>query len=452
MNEHSSMPLHAPTKTETREPVYDTRPAFDARLARRLARLTKRVVQALLRLAIGAAGYSARPGAPSQRGAARERVRRILVVRVDLLGDVVLTLPAVRALRRAYPEAAIDLLALKSTAPILAGDPDVTRVLACDPTLLQHPWKLLRGENRRELRALLHTLREARYDLALSVCGDVASILARLAAPRRSVGYAREAYPFLLTDTLPGGRYRTRQHEVSYVLDLAVAAGGIVLPEDAQPRLRVAPEAARMRDLLARARAERGVRGPVVAIHVGARNGQAKRWPPTHIAALAERLTRELDALVALTGAPNEAELAAAVVRRCGACVLNLVGKTTVPELAALLAASDLCVSGDSGPMHVACAVGTPVVALHGPTDPGQSGPTAPDAIVLRRELWCAPCYDPRATAECRFGNPVCMKELAPSLVFAAVRRQLARHGWDVARAAGGRPPVLTTTERVGAD
>ncbi len=453
MNEHSNMPLHAPTNAQMREPGYDTRPAFDARLARRLARLTKRVVQALLRLAIGAAGYGARPGALPQRGAARGRVRRILVVRVDLLGDVVLTLPAVRALRRAYPEAAIDLLALKSTAAILAGDPDVTRVLACDPTLLQHPWKLLRGGNRRELKALLRTLREAHYDLALSMCGDVASILTRLAAPHQSFGYAREAYPFLLTDTLPGGRYHTRQHEVSYVLDLAVAAGGVALPEDARPQLYVAPEvAARMRDVLARAREERGVRGPVVAIHVGARNGQAKRWPPAHIAALAERLTRELDALVALTGAPNEAELAAAVVRRCGAPVLNLVGRTTVPELAALLAASDLCVSGDSGPMHIAGAVGTPVVALHGPTDPAQSGPTAPDALVLRRELWCAPCYDPRATAECRFGNPVCMKELAPSLVFAAVRRQLARHGWDAARAKSSRPPVLTTTERVGAD
>ena len=264
-----------------------------------------------------------------------------------------LTLPAVRALRRAYPEAAIDLLALKSTAAMLAGDPDVTRVLACDPTLLQHPWKLLRGGNRRELKALLRTLREAHYDLALSMCGDVASILTRLAAPHQSFGYAREAYPFLLTDTLPGGRYHTRQHEVSYVLDLAVAAGGVALPEDARPRLYVAPEvAARMRDVLARAREERGVRGPVVAIHVGARNGQAKRWPPAHIAALAERLTRELDALVALTGAPNEAELAAAVVRRCGAPVLNLVGRTTVPELAALLAASNLCVSGDSGPMR----------------------------------------------------------------------------------------------------
>jgi ADP-heptose:LPS heptosyltransferase len=78
--------------------------------------------------------------------------------------------------------------------------------------------------------------------------------------------------------------------------------------------------------------------------------------------------------------------------------------------------------------MHIACAVRTPVVALLGPTDPAQSGPTAPDAIVLRHRLWCSPCYDSSATAECRFGNPICMKELAPGLVFAAVHRQLTRH------------------------
>ncbi|MGZ6391773.1 MAG: glycosyltransferase family 9 protein, partial [Ktedonobacterales bacterium] len=146
-----------------------------------------------------------------------------------------------------------------------------------------------------------------------------------------------------------------------------------------------------------------------------------------------DRLVNELDALVLLTGAPNEAPLAQVAMRAStSGKLVNLTGKTTIPELIALIAASDVVVSGDSGPMHIACAVGTPVVALHGPTDPGLSGPTAPDAIVLRRALWCSPCYDASATAECRFGNPVCMKGLAPGLVFAAVRRQLhrrTRHG-----------------------
>jgi ADP-heptose:LPS heptosyltransferase len=105
--------------------------------------------------------------------------------------------------------------------------------------------------------------------------------------------------------------------------------------------------------------------------------------------------------------------------------LLNFCGKSSLPELKALLAQSDLVISGDSGPMHIACAVGAPVIALHGPTDPVISGPTAPDALVLRRAIWCSPCYDASATAECRFGNPVCMKDLAPAAVFAAARRRL---------------------------
>jgi ADP-heptose:LPS heptosyltransferase len=83
--------------------------------------------------------------------------------------------------------------------------------------------------------------------------------------------------------------------------------------------------------------------------------------------------------------------------------------------------------------MHIACAVRTPVVALHGPTDPAISGPTAPDAVVLRQNLWCAPCYDASATAECRFSNPVCMKGISPSAVFSAAYMQLERHGWELA-------------------
>lgn len=275
---------------------------------------------------------------------------------------------------------------------------------------------------------MLRRLRANRYDLALSVSGDIGSILTRLTNARRRVGYAGEAYAGFLTDPVPGARYDEPLHEVRYVLRLAEAAGGIVSEEDAVPWLRVDVAARRaVRARLRDARRQTGATGPVITLHAGARNGQAKRWPPTHVAALAELLWREHRALVVLTGAPHEAPLAAEVVALAAAPVLNLAGKTSVPELVALLAESAVVVSGDSGPMHIACAVRTPVVALHGPTDPRISGPTTPDAIVLRQRLFCAPCYDASATAECRFANPVCMKELAPHRAAAAVARHLRR-------------------------
>jgi lipopolysaccharide heptosyltransferase II len=416
---------------------YDLRPPFDARFAERAKLVTKRRGQWLLRLALGAVGYATRTRMrPAGSQAVGGPPRRILVVRVDLLGDVVLSLPAVRALKRAYPEADIDLLVLKSTAGILEGQPGIHRILAYDPHVFRQPASFLRADHWLEAANVLRTIRASRYDLAVSISGDMGSILTRLSGAKRSFGYSREAYRHFLTDPLPGGRYLTRQHETEYVLALARAAGGITTsPEDARPRLIVVPSARyRISSLLGEGRARLGRTGPIVTLHGGARNGQAKRWPTGHFASLAERLIEEFNALVVLTGAGGEAQLARAIAERCHHPLLNLTGKTSLPELAALLSLSDLVISGDSGPMHIACAVGTPVISLHGPTDPVLSGPTAlsRDAIVLRRELWCSPCYDASATAQCPFGNPICMKNLQVDLVFGAARDRLVLSDYTV--------------------
>jgi lipopolysaccharide heptosyltransferase II len=411
---------------------YDLRPPFDARLAGRAKLLTKRRGQWLLRLALGAVGYATR----TRMRAAGDPPRRILVVRVDLLGDVVLSLPAVRALGRAYPEADIDLLVLQSTAGILEGQPGIHRVLAYDPHVFRRPASFLRPAHWLEAAKVLRTIRASRYDLAVSISGDMGSILTRLSGAKRRFGYSREAYRFFLTDPLPGGRYLTRQHETEYVLALARAAGGITTgSSDARPRLVVVPSARRrISSLLGSARAALGRTGPVITLHGGARNGQAKRWPTGHFARLADQLIEEFNALVVLTGAGGEAQLAGAIQAQCHHPLLNLAGKTSLPELSALLSASDLVISGDSGPMHIACAVGTPVISLHGPTDPLLSGPTSMStgAIVLRKDLWCSPCYDASATAQCPFGNPVCMKSLQVDLVFSAARDRLVISGYTV--------------------
>lgn len=410
---------------------YDSRRDVDQRGRDMLKRRAKRRAQTGLRRALALVGWLTRtdPRTGPELRAGNPAIRRILIVRVDLIGDVVLSLPAVRALRRAYPDAEIDTLTLRSTAGILDGEhEDIARVLTFDPGAFRRPSGLLRPQTWRDALALLRELRGARYDLAVSVSGDIGSILTRLSGAPRRVGYADEAYGSFLTDELPGGRYQRRQHEVRYVLALAERAGGLVEPEDELLGLRVVPEAAqRVSAMLEDARARLKRRGPTIALHTGARNGQAKRWPPEHFAALAERLVSDLDALVVLVGGPTEQDIAQAIVARMHTQALSLVGKTSLPELAALLDMCDLLITGDSGPMHIACAVRTPVVALHGPTDPGLSGPTDPNALILWRRLWCAPCYDASATAECRFGNPVCMKSLGPDLVFAAARRQLGR-------------------------
>ncbi len=158
---------------------YDTRPTFEARLGGVAKHATKRRAQMVLRVAIAAVGWLTRDqrfAVPPQAG--DPAIRRILVVRVDLLGDVVLSLPAVRALRRAYPRAQIDMLVLHSTAGILAGESaDIERVLTFDPHAWRRPAALLRPRTWRDALNLLRTLQAARYDLAVSISGDIGSIL-----------------------------------------------------------------------------------------------------------------------------------------------------------------------------------------------------------------------------------------------------------------------------------
>lgn len=418
-----------------RRTLYDQRPSLDGRLIRATLRRAKCAAQAVVWLALGSAGTLARvaAGVSQPLEAPDPRVRRILIIRMDLIGDVVLSLAAVRALRGAYPHAVIDFLAQPSSAAILAGQPDITNVLTYDASVWSNPAAIFRRANRAAARTMLQRLRRPRYDLCVSVSGYWASILARLSSARRRIGYADEAYRGMLTDTLPGGRYVIRRHEIEYVRELARAAGGrnaaLSLPE-----LRVTPPAAAA---VAALLAESGLTAarPLVALHAGARNGLAKRWPSASWAHLARRLVACLGARVVLVGAPGDGEIANEIARVAGDGVVNLTGRTSLPELAALLAHSDVLVSGDSGPLHIACAVGTPVVGLYGPTDPVISGPLGERAIVLRQPLWCAPCYDASAVADCRFGNPVCMKTLPPEAVLAAAQRLLATARGDHARA-----------------
>jgi lipopolysaccharide heptosyltransferase II len=418
-----------------RQTRYDVRPPLEGRLLRAALKRLKLAGQAALRLGVGAAGTLAGGASTRSRGAGGERIQRILIIRLDLIGDVVLSLPAVRALHRAYPDARIDFLAQPSSAAILAGQPEITHVLTLDAEGMRRPAMMLHRANREAALAMFRRLRQTHYDLCISVSGDIASVVARLSGARRRVGYAGESYRGMLTDPVPGGRYAVRRHEVEYVRELARAAGGRdsgkLLPE-----LRVLPTAAATVEALL---AEMGLDapcGPLIALHAGARNGLAKRWPTAAWGTLGARLVEHLGARVVLVGAPGDGEIAGVIVRLARGGVVSLTGRTSLPELAALLARCDLLVSGDSGPLHIACAVGTPVIGLYGPTDPQISGPLGQRAVVLRQPIWCAPCYDASAVADCRFGNPVCMKTLEPEAVLVAARRLLKEWAGAQARAA----------------
>ena len=352
--------------------------------------------------------------------------QRILVIRVDLIGDLVMSLTAVRALKRSYPQAQIDLLATPASAKIITSDPDLHSVIAYDPNIWRRPQALIKLKNWRELLKLRHHLQQQHYDLAVSLFGPWASILAVLSRARRTVGFADESYPGFFTDPVPGRHWREGEklHEVDYCLQLARAAGADVTPAERVPSLVVDPSASKqVEEILHKEGMQDGK--PIIACHVSANNGQSKRWPVPYWATLMDRLLREDGSNVVLTGGPGDLPLITAICEKMRARPINLAGKTTLPQLAALLQRADLLVTGDSGPMHIAGAVGTSLIAIHGPTDPAHSGPVTPEATILRDDSWCSPCYMAKGPADCRFFTTQCMKNISPNQVYTLIHEKL---------------------------
>ena len=176
-----------------------------------------------------------------------------------------------------------------------------------------------------------------------------------------------------------------------------------------------------------------GLSHPLVVLHPGATNGEAKRWPLPYWKTLVSRLIGA-GTTVVLAGGPADRHLAQAVVAGVSTQPgdstrrpIDLTGRTTLPALLALLEQADVLVSGDSGPLHLAIALGRPTVAIFGPTDPIVSGPyRAPKTVLLRHDLPCSPCYRLDNVADCPLGHTLCQWLISPDAVYGAVRALLA--------------------------
>lgn len=352
---------------------------------------------------------------------------RILVIRLDLIGDLVLSLTVVHLLKRTYPDAEIDLLALPSSAKIAASDPDLSEIIAYDPNIWRRPQALLHPKNWKALQTLRKRLHTRHYDLAISVFGNWASLLAIVSGAPRRVGFAGEAYPGFLTDGVSSRHWADLSnplHEVDYCLQLAQKSGASIGPNDRIPHLTVDPQA---RHEIAQLLQQEGIppTKTLIACHVSSNNGQSKRWPVPYWATLIDHLIREDGYSVVLTGAQNDLPLIELILRRTHERPVNLAGKTSLTQLAALLQRADMLITGDSGPMHIAAAVATPLIAIHGPTDPAHSGPLSPEATVLRSDIWCSPCYDAKSPADCRFFTTQCMKNIVPNQVLNVIHKKL---------------------------
>jgi ADP-heptose:LPS heptosyltransferase len=335
-------------------------------------------------------------------------MRRVCVVRFGGMGDILLATPAVRALSRHFGTTEIDFIVGKGMADALTGIPYIRRVIT-----FNKDGKDARAGN---FVRFLGELRKERYDLFLNLHPSAKTVAMALAsgAPRvLTFRKDRRKQP----DT---GRVR---HAIDdFTKELAPLGIGPVT--DRRMDFFVPAEA---HEKVAVLLASEGI-GPGDPLLVAnpAATRDINRWPPDRFAALFDRLAAELPALrLVLSGGPKDKDLAAEVLGglKPGTRVVDLAGRVSVKELGALLARADVVVTGDTGPLHIASAVGAPLVCLSGAADPDRTGPTAPrDLVVINRDLPCVPCQDRR----CRRGDIACMTQMPVDWVFDAVKRRLA--------------------------
>jgi len=339
--------------------------------------------------------------------------RRILIIKPSSLGDIVHALPVLAGLRAAYPHAHIAWLAGSSFADFLAGHPMLNEVIPFDRR--RYGRMLQSGRIFTEFLRFVGQLRKRRFDLVIDLQGLVRSgFLAWASGARRRIGFARArefAWAFYSHRVhCP----RSDRHAVDKNLRLAEALG-LDVRSAAFPLGLRDEELAAVRTLLVDSAGCPLNR--FVAVVPGAR-WDSKRWQPECLAELIDRMRQGDLPPVVLLGAASDRTFTDGVLAHCRSPVVDLVGRTSLRQLAAVLAQAELVVCHDSGPMHIAAALGKPLVAIFGPTNPARTGPYSPSARIVALPLKCAPCY----RRQCPLGHHDCMRKLGVDEVLTAVQ------------------------------
>ena len=328
--------------------------------------------------------------------------------------------PALRGLRRLFPDAQIALLVKPAVADLFAGHPALTRVLTYD-TKGRHAGLFGKW-------ALAGQLRRQGFDLAVLFQNAFeAAFLTFLASVPRRYGYATDGRSLLLSDPVAAPDRRTLVHQVRYYWDLLKPLG--LTGDPPAPELVVFPEE---EQAMAGRFAQGGLTASdvVVGINPGSTYGMAKRWLPERFAEVTERLcrtireSREQQVSVVIFGAKGEERLGQEIAARLSSRSLVLSGATTIRELMAAVKRCAMLLTNDTGPMHIASAFQVPVVAIFGPTDWRTTSPFGSAHAIVRQPVDCAPCL----LRECPIDHR-CMTRVSVEQVYEAATKQIGVRG-----------------------
>jgi lipopolysaccharide heptosyltransferase I len=340
----------------------------------------------------------------------------ILIVKLGSIGDIVHTLPALAALRQRFPGARIDWLVESRSRDILLGNPQVDNLLEVD-TL---SWRRRLGhfDTWKNIVRSLRALRGCRYDVILDFQGLLKSaVCSFLARGSRRIGFDRghlreSLARFFTTERLaPGGDHR---HVIDRNLYLLTSLGietrdrsfSIVVPEEMEALAETTLQSWQLADY--------------VALNPGG-GWETKRWPPERFGLLATDIRKETGLQSLVLWGPGEKEIAESVVREAAGAA-RLAPPTELRQMIPYLRRARLFVGGDTGPLHIASALGVPVVGIYGPTDPERNGPAGAADRVVVHSVPCGPCYKRR----CPGFDQVCLRSMEEQAVLDAVRLRLA--------------------------
>lgn len=334
---------------------------------------------------------------------------KILVVAPSWIGDTVLSQPLFRLLHARHPGLALDVIGPPWTLPLLRRMPEIRRASA---------HRFSHGELKLADRFRLgRELARERYDQAIILPNTFKSALVALFGliPRRT-GYRGESRWLVLNDLRPLDEHGLPQIAQRYAA-LGLEPGATPPPELPLPHLTAEPQA--LNTTLARLGLSAA--GDAVAFCPGAEYGPAKRWPAPYFAELARKLAADGHP-VWLIGSANDAAVGEEIERLAPGASVNLCGKTALDEAIDVLAAARLAVTNDTGLMHIAAALGTPLLALYGSSTPSFTPPMSEAATILKLDMPCSPCFE----RTCPLGHFDCMNRLKPATVHARVTELLA--------------------------
>lgn len=333
-----------------------------------------------------------------------EGIKKILVRSSNWVGDTVMIIPSLIAIKKAFPHAQITVLATPWVIPLLENHPAVDRIMIMD-----------KGNSffnsLKELARIISWLRGERFDLAVLFQNAFeAAFLAYMGKVRYIVGYDTDARGFFLTHKVIRNRDILSAHQVEYFMGLIEAMGWQV--EEREPILYVNDEDIKSTSLML---SSMGIEDNdfIVGINPGAVYGSAKRWPEDRFAVIGDWAARRWDARVVIFGSFSEREIAANVSNLMHTNPANLCGQTTLGQAMALIKRCNLFLTNDSGLMHVAAAFNIPMVAIFGPTDHIVTSPVSKKARIVRHSVDCSPCLKEVCPSDHR-----CMLSIEPEEVW----------------------------------